>query len=184
MRKVAEVPVNNANYRLGATENYIVAPRFNRGIKFTSPFRLCDDLEYYYNKPFYVDIIAIDSGRVTTFTQNASRRGVHIINSFERVSAKSETEVILDVPVINEGADIYVGDYCLFDILKLDYLRSPNNTLYKMLQKEITLRRFVINMASGIMTTEDFPGIPRGTVIDFPTIYPDSFGKNYCYTYL
>ena len=100
------------------------------------------------------------------------------------MSAKNETEVILDVPVINEGADIHVGDYCLFDILKVYYLRSPNNTLYKMLQKEITFWRFVINMASGIMTTEDFPGTPRGTVIDFPTINPDFFGKNYCYTYL
>eukprot|EP00116_Pleurobrachia_bachei_P003902 sb/3464164/ len=178
-------------HSFGVTENFIVVPRWNVDIGFksfttamTDMNHLCNGARYRPDKPLYIDLISLTTGHVTHFDLDP-QKAVHIMNSFERVNEAGQLEVVMDFPTAADPHDPSISAHCMFDVLSVGILENGTQA-YDELQWNTTLRRFVMNLETGVATFTDMPRLwePLDLLVEFPYINPDYMGKPYCFCYL
>ena len=192
-KKIASIPVSITDLRLihqfGITENFLFVPRFNFNMAPSLSFlydmsHMCHALKFVEDKPTYMDIISIKSGKIFSFEMPPTRVA-HIMNAFERTNSKGELEVVLDIPT-TDYPDKTKDEpkHCLFDIYKIPLINKEGYQ-YDNVAWNTTLKRVVYNMATRKNSVQEFPQTwrPIDTLVEFPFINQHFVGRDYCYCY-
>jgi carotenoid cleavage dioxygenase-like enzyme len=193
-RKIGSIPMSTSDLRMlhmfGATENFVVVPLWNyqffpgsMNIVYDMT-HMCQSMRFTYDNPFYLYVMSIATGAIFKF-ELPPARGVHIMNTFERINEKGEIELVMDAPTTSDVNEIDLNKLCLFDVLKIPNMKDPE-FMYKNMPWNTTIRRYVLNINSMKYNIEDFPRnwSPLDTEVEFPFVNPAYLGKDYCYSYL
>ena len=193
-RKIGSISTPTTDLRLlhqfGVSENFVVVPLWNYQIYPESLdtalhdlIHLCDSLHFNYDVPLYFYVMSLTSDKQYRF-ELPPGRGVHIMNTFERTNRKGEVEIVMDAPTTTDVNGFDLSRNCLFDVLKIPYIKDPEY-LYGSVPWNTTLRRYILNINTSEYTIEDLPRIwePLDSLIDFPFINPAYWGREYCYCY-
>ncbi|KAL5265452.1 hypothetical protein ACHWQZ_G006235 [Mnemiopsis leidyi] len=172
-------------HSLGVTENYVILPRLSLRADLNSTFHVCSNIVFDDKAPTYMHVMSIKDGSYKTF-EFPSFISVHIVNSFERTNEKGETEVVLDYPTLTtmEG---FNHERCYYEILNIEYMLSDQFSYRKDFKPltDVTIRRFVMNMATGKGEVLDHPKLwkPQILHVDFPFVNDNFRGKPFCIVY-
>jgi len=172
-------------HSLGVTENYVILPRMSLRVQMNSTIHVCSNVVFDDKAPTYMHVMSIKDGSFQTF-EFPPFISVHIVNSFERVNEKGETEIVLDYPTLTtmEGFD---HKNCYYEILNIEYMLSDKLSYLKDFKplNDVTIRRFVMNLATGKGEVLDHPKMwqPQLLHVDFPFVNDNFRGKPFCVVY-
>ena len=186
---VGRVPIEKGDFRvvhtLGATENFIVLPRFSLYVDFNDPVDLGQNIKFSSSKPVFMDVVSLKDGSRKQFTFKA-HEAQHIFNSYERYNDKNELEIVVDYPTLDNVDN--VPDKNIFELLNIETLTDPNFQYKEHWEAYTTfrIRRFILNMDTGTGHIYDYPQMwsPSNLQVEFPYINDAYRGLPYCYVYL
>lgn len=186
---VGKVPVEKGDLRvvhtLGATENFIVLPRFSLYVELNDPVEISKNIKMGKEKKVYFDVVAFKDGSRKQFVFSAYE-SQHIFNSYERYNDKNELEIVVDYPTLDSLEN--VPDKNIFELLNIETLKDPDFHYSEHWQgyQKFTFRRFILNMDTGEGSVYDFPRMwtPSTLQVEFPYINDAYRGLPYCYVYL
>ena len=186
---IGKVPIEKGDIRvvhtLGATENYVVLPRFSLYVELNHPVDISQNIKIIPLKPTMFDVVSLTDGSRKSFTFEAYE-AQHIFNSYERYNDRNELEIIVDYPTIEDIKN--VPDKNIFELLNINNLRNPDFS-YKENWEPYTkfkIRRFILNMETGKGSIYEYPQMwfPKNLEVEFPYINDAYRGLPYCYVYL
>jgi len=193
-KKIGEIPSSLTDIRIlhmfGATEKFIVVPLWNFQFFPESlthvlydMTHMCKSMRFAYDKPFYLYVMSIQTGETYKF-ELPTARGIHLMNTFERINSKGEIELVMDAPTTSDVHELDLNKFCLFDVLKIPNMKDTE-FLYKNMPWNTTLRRYVLNIDTMQYSIEDFPRnwAPVDALVELPFINPAYMGKDYCISY-
>ena len=186
---VGRVPIEKGDFRvvhtLGATENYIVLPRFSLYVDFNDPVDIGQNIKFSSAKPVFMDVVSMKDGSRKQFTFDA-HESQHIFNSFERYNEKNELEIVVDYPTLDSVDN--VPDKNIFELLNIETLTNPEFQYAEHWEAytQFRIRRFILNMDTGAGHIYDYPQMwsPKNLQVEFPYINDAYRGLPYCYVYL
>ena len=186
---IGKVPIENNDIRvvhtLGATEHYVVLPRFSLYVELNHPVDISQNIKISPLKSTIFDVLSLKDGNRKSFVFGAYE-AQHIFNCYERYNDENELEIIVDYPTIEDITG--VPNKNIFEILNIKNLKNPNYS-YKENWEPYTkfkIRRFILNMDTGKGTIYEYPIMwsPKNLEVEFPYINDAYRGLPYCFVYL